>query len=448
MQRLFPSSKNFRPVSAAGALLVFLLFIAFGELFLSYQSNGLKSKQRMETISYASLLRARAERELNSLLYLNSGLGSYLVVRNNNIQAKEVNDILAVLYRSTSHVRNFGIAIGYRLMYVYPLKGNEKAIGLYYPDQPAQWPVIKRITESGKPVLAGPVQLVQGGSGLVYRVPLSISGKYWGLLSTVIDTDSFFNTIAEQSGDRRFEFAVRGKDGQGAHGDKVWGDMSVFGQPETFVQEIEIPGGTWSIGVKPKDSDIHNKYAVLVRLLSITLGGIISWMLYMLMRNRADLTNLAMYDQLTGLPNRHLLEDRARMAFARQQRTPGQLCALLFFDLDGFKGINDKFGHKAGDIVLSVTAERVKAIVRQNDTVARWGGDEFIILMENVTQNVIDAYMLRLRERIEVPIEFEGQLLKVGVSIGYAIHAETSGDLDDMLKMADKRMYEDKSRRK
>ena len=234
MHRIFPSSENVRPISFIGAVFVFFLFIAFGEMFLSYQSNELKNQQRMQTISYASLLRARAERELNSLLYLNSGLGSYLVVRNKNIQAKEVNDILAVLYRSSRHVRNFGIAIGYRLTFVYPLKGNEKAIGLYYPDQPAQWPVIQKIVESGKPTLAGPVQLVQGGSGLIYRVPLFISGKYWGLLSTVIDTESFFKTVSEEVGDSRFEFAVRGKDGLGVRGDKVWGDMALFGRSETF----------------------------------------------------------------------------------------------------------------------------------------------------------------------------------------------------------------------
>ena len=448
MNKIFPSSENAHPVPLIGAALVLLLFVAFGEMFLSFQGNEAKHKQRMETISYTALLRARAERELNSLLYLNSGLGSYLVVRNNDIQPKEVNDILAVLHRSSAHIRNFGIAIGYRLTFVYPLKGNEKAIGLYYPDQPAQWPLIRNIIFSGKPALAGPVQLVQGGSGLIYRVPLSISGKYWGLLSTVIDTDSFFKTISEEVGDSRFEFAVRGKDGQGVLGDMVWGDKTLFGHDETFVQEIDIPGGAWSIGVRPKEDVLQDRYTLLVRLLSATLGGIIAWMLYTLIRNRADLASLAMYDQQTGLPNRRLFEDRARMAFARQRRSPDKVCALLFLDLDGFKGINDQFGHKAGDAVLSATAERIRSVLRQNDTVARWGGDEFIILLENVTQDAIEAYMHRLRDKIESPIEFEECRLKVGVSIGFAICSETSGSLDDILKVADKRMYADKHLRR
>lgn len=448
MLRLFPTVGNIRLISLTGATLVFLLFVAFGELFLSYQGSELKNKQHMETIAHASLLRARVERELNSLLYLSSGLGSYLVVRNDSIRAKEINDILAVLYRSSRHIRNFGVAIGLRLTFVYPLKGNEKAIGLYYPSQPRQWPVISRIIDSGKPALAGPVQLVQGGSGLIYRVPLFIAGKYWGLLSTVIDTESLFMPISEEFGDHRFEFAVRGKDGQGASGEMVWGDVALFADKATVMQEVEVPGGTWAIGVRAKGNGIHSGYAAAVRLLSLLLGGIIGWMLYQLIRNRADLAHLAMYDQLTGLPNRYLFEDRVRMALARQRRAPGQVCALLFLDLDGFKEINDNFGHKAGDIVLSEAAERARSIVRQNDTVARWGGDEFIILIENATQSAVDNYMQRLREKIEMPIDCDGVQLTVGVSIGYVMYSETSGDLDEMLKMADHRMYADKNRRK
>ncbi|MBU1777632.1 MAG: GGDEF domain-containing protein, partial [Gammaproteobacteria bacterium] len=150
----------------------------------------------------------------------------------------------------------------------------------------------------------------------------------------------------------------------------------------------------------------------------------------------------------TGLPNRNLFEDRVRMAFARQKRTPGQQCALLFLDLDGFKEINDNYGHRVGDLVLSISAERARNLMRQNDTVARWGGDEFIVLIENATQAAVDSYMRRLRERIEQPIDCDGTELKVGVSIGNVMYDETSGDLDEMLKMADHRMYADKDRRK
>lgn len=448
LQRIFPTTKNVRPIAQVLALCVFFLFISFGEMLLRYQESELRSKSHLETVSYASVLRARTERELNALLYLNSGLGSYLEVRHNSLQPRELNDILAVMYRGSHHIRNFAIAVGYRLTYVYPVKGNERAVGLNYPDHPDQWVVIKRIVETGKPVLAGPIKLVQGGNGLAYRVPLYISGKYWGLLSMVIEMDSLFHAISDVNDIEHFEFAVRGKDAAGAEGDAVWGDLTLFADHDVVTQTIEVPGGSWVIGVRPRNDIFQNRFNLPVRVVSVLLGAMFAWMLYLLVRNRADMAHLAMYDQLTGLPNRHLFEDRVRMVFARQKRNPEQVCALLFFDLDGFKEINDRYGHKAGDAVLRETAERVSQAVRENDTVARWGGDEFIILLENATQEAVNSYITRLREKIGVPVEFEGEALKVGVSIGYALHTDTESDLDAMLKTADKRMYEDKSLKK
>jgi diguanylate cyclase (GGDEF)-like protein len=447
-----PRSAKFRLVSRlyalASAVVVFVLILGIGEVFLRTQTQEAEDAARIEAISRAATLRARVERELNALLFISSGLGGYLVVRNDRIQAKEVNDILSVLYRNARHVRNFGIAVGYRLTYVYPLAGNEKAIGLHYPDQAEQWPMIRRIVESGTPALAGPLELVQGGSGLVYRVPLSIDGRYWGLLSTVIDADSFFKAIFAESAENPHEFAIRGKDGLGMKGDAIWGDMGLFARPGTVIQEIEIPGGHWIIAVGPKTSAYQRNLSLVVRLISIVLGGLIAWMMHMLMRNRSELADLAMYDALTGLPNRHLMEDRTQMALARQRRHPEQLCAMLFFDLDGFKDINDRHGHKAGDAVLRATAERARATVRRNDTVARWGGDEFIVLLEEVSQGALDTLQQRLRDEIEAPIEFEGLTLRVGVSIGVAIYPDNGANLDDMVKIADRGMYLDKTRRK
>jgi diguanylate cyclase (GGDEF)-like protein len=448
LQKLFPTTKNVRPIALILALGVFVIFIAFGEILLRYQDNVLRSKLHLETVSYASILRARTERELNSLLYLNSGLGSYLEVRHNSIQPRELNEILAVMYRGSHHIRNFAIAVGYRLTYVFPVKGNEKAIGLNYPDHPDQWKAIKHIIDTDQPVLAGPINLVQGGRGLAYRVPLYISGKYWGLLSMVVDMDSLFHTISEVSDIEHFEFAVRGKDATGAGGEAVWGDMALFADKDVVTQTIEVPGGSWVIGVNPRNDTFKSRFDTPVRVVSVLLGILFAWMLYQLVRNRADMAHLAMYDQLTGLPNRNLFEDRVRMVFARQKRNPEQVCALLFFDLDGFKEINDQFGHKAGDAVLRETADRASRAMRENDTVARWGGDEFIILLENATQEAVYTYITRLREKIGVPVEFEGATFNVGVSIGYALHTDTESDLDAMLKMADKRMYDDKSLKK
>lgn len=178
------------------------------------------------------------------------------------------------------------------------------------------------------------------------------------------------------------------------------------------------------------------------------LAFIAAWMMYLLIRSRSDLAALAMYDQLTGLPNRHLLEDRAEIVFARHKRRPEQNCAILFLDLDGFKSINDQYGHKAGDAVLLEVASRASEIVRESDTVARWGGDEFIVLMDEIEHDMLNSMIERLRAEIETPILFEGQSLHVGVSIGVSLCPAQGASLEHVLKTADQHMYAEKLRRK
>lgn len=233
-----------------GAAVLFILIIALGELFLNNRVAEEEEEHFRDSVAFSAKLRAQVESELNSLLYLSSGLGSYLVVRNNDLQSGEVNDILSVLHKSNGHIRNFGIAVGYTIRYIYPHAGNEGAIGLHYPDHPEQWGMVKRITESGAPALAGPVDLVQGGTGLIYRVPLYIDKRYWGLLSTVIDLDSFAEVISAGVDRTRFEYAIRGKDGEGLKGNMVLGEAALFDQPDAFIQEISIPGGKWVVAVR------------------------------------------------------------------------------------------------------------------------------------------------------------------------------------------------------
>lgn len=443
--KLFIRSHKLGLVSGVG---IFLLIILTSEMFLHNRADGEKKEQFRDSLNYSSKLRAQVERELNSLLYLNSGLGSYLIVRNDNLQQKEVNDILGVLYKSGGHIRNFGIAVGYTIKYVYPHAGNEGAIGLHYPDHPEQWKVVKRCIDNKAPVLAGPIDLVQGGRGLIYRVPLYIDTKYWGLLSTVIDLDSFEKSISVGDDHSEFEFAIRGRDGDGEHGEMVMGRKELFLESDLITQHIDVPGGSWTIAVRSIKDGGSTQVTTLLRVLFYFLALVAAWMMYMLIRSRTDLANLAMYDQLTGLPNRHLLEDRAELAFARQQRRPEQQCAVLFLDLDGFKAINDKYGHKAGDAILLAVAHRLSSIVRGNDTVARWGGDEFIVLLENINEETLQLLMKRIRDEIEAKVKFEDHYLQVGVSIGVAICPKTGGDLDQILKMADQQMYDEKRQRK
>jgi diguanylate cyclase (GGDEF)-like protein len=155
---------------------------------------------------------------------------------------------------------------------------------------------------------------------------------------------------------------------------------------------------------------------------------------------------MAMHDLLTGLPNRVLLNDRLQQALVAAKREDVQ-CALMFLDLDKFKLVNDTLGHDVGDQLLKQVAARMQACVRESDTVARIGGDEFIVLLRTV-DDAPDAVSVaeKIRAALGHPFELAGQQLTISCSIGVALYPEHGHDGVELSKNADIAMYQAKDR--
>jgi diguanylate cyclase (GGDEF)-like protein/PAS domain S-box-containing protein len=162
-----------------------------------------------------------------------------------------------------------------------------------------------------------------------------------------------------------------------------------------------------------------------------------------LAESRAQLERAAQYDSLTGLPNRNLLGDRLEQALARARRNR-QLISLFYLDLDRFKEINDALGHAAGDALLKAFAERLNACVRETDTVARVGGDEFIILLEDVREDAAArAVADKIIDAMRREFHLEPKALRSTTSIGIAFtRGDTTGE--GLMKQADAALYEAK----
>ncbi|ALL68958.1 diguanylate cyclase/phosphodiesterase with PAS/PAC sensor [Paraburkholderia caribensis MBA4] len=159
-------------------------------------------------------------------------------------------------------------------------------------------------------------------------------------------------------------------------------------------------------------------------------------------RDNERLSRLATHDTLTGLPNRMLLEERIAHAISRAKRT-GNKIAVMFGDLDGFKAVNDARGHKVGDDVLKVVAERLKTRVRESDTVARLGGDEFVIVIEDIDDlQRVDAIARSLVASIGQPVKVDGCDAHVTLSIGISVYPDDGVDAEQLLERGDCAMYE------
>ena len=158
-----------------------------------------------------------------------------------------------------------------------------------------------------------------------------------------------------------------------------------------------------------------------------------------------QLAHQAFHDPLTGLPNRALFMDRLEQAIARTARS-GRHAAALFADLDNFKDVNDSLGHEAGDRLLIAVAERLRGCLRNEDTLARFGGDEFVVLLEDATGGGVAVRLAeRLLECLAPPFSLAGERVFVSASIGVALHGPSDSDrVEVFLSRADAAMYEAK----
>lgn len=164
---------------------------------------------------------------------------------------------------------------------------------------------------------------------------------------------------------------------------------------------------------------------------------------YAIERKRAEerLTYLAQYDQLTGLVNRTLFRDRLIQAMARSKRLQQPL-GLMLLDLDQFKPVNDTMGHNVGDQLLKAVAERLQECVREVDTVARMGGDEFTIILEGLTcEEDITLVAQRITISLAEPFHLGEHRALIGVSIGITVYPTDDHEIDELLKHADAAMY-------
>lgn len=172
------------------------------------------------------------------------------------------------------------------------------------------------------------------------------------------------------------------------------------------------------------------------------MSGLIAAAMFNAMRNdESELFHKATHDSLTGISNRSLFYDRLRQKLSQALRKHEEF-GIISLDMDGLKEINDNYGHRAGDAAIKEVALRINSTLRESDTVSRLGGDEFGIIVANVTdRNGLTSLIQRLDREIAKPFEFEGQKVTLRASIGYALFNEDGTELDVLIEKADKSMY-------
>jgi diguanylate cyclase (GGDEF)-like protein len=222
--------------------------------------------------------------------------------------------------------------------------------------------------------------------------------------------------------------------------DRLSGGRLVF-LGATMVVAPVVGGGRQVLGL-PADG-------LLIAIGTVAVAPFVMLRIHRLARQREAaeraLIHQATHDPLTGLPNRAELLMRLAAALAREQLTGRLGVVLLFCDLNGFKLVNDRLGHAAGDRLLAEVASRLRAGVRAGDTVARYGGDEFLVLCDNGSAATVERLRALIDHALSAPIELGGEQVRVGASVG-AVTSDGIADADELIRRADEAMYVAKQR--
>jgi diguanylate cyclase (GGDEF)-like protein len=257
--------------------------------------------------------------------------------------------------------------------------------------------------------------------------------------------------------------AVIGKDGRVVATNEAWRKDERAGVGETLsslagaqqaaaeiVDEAVdrvLNAGTPSVELELPEAGPDGRRWSLLHLARLPRGGAVASQVDVTRSHEVlDLVSAsAVRDPLTGLPHRALIEDRIESALARSERG-SSVPAVLFLDLDHFKAVNDEHGHQVGDQVLAAVARRVSAVLRASDTCGRWGGDEFVVVVDLEPDRVevdLGLVLERICATVASPIEVEGILVEIGLSVGAVIVAP--GDTGaELTAMADRAMYDAK----
>lgn len=419
---------------------------------LSWRAGELKREndlnlQKTEIQAELANFRSQLETKLNYSVALVKGLAVDLVIRE-DMQPEQFAQIAQELSRANPAQRNLSLAPSFIIRDVYPVQGNEQSIGLNLLLEPTQKAAVYRAIQLDDVVLAGPYDLKQGGQGVTVRMPVWAKKegvlRLWGAVSVTLD----FPKLMEEAGLARLEqsmkVSLRGRDATGPAGEFFLGAENAVAI-DAVRTPIFVPGGSWLMSAQPVNGFRAQSWW-------LTSAGIIGMLIsifsalatYRILSDRSRIRHLADHDSLTQLPNRRqaLSDLYAMMQRSKRSHEP---FAVLSIDLDGFKPINDEYGHDAGDEVLQTIAKRLQASVRAGDTVARMGGDEFIVLIDDhkvKDENHLLAYAARMRDILSQPIQItQGAKVYVGASIGMAAYPLHAKEVVGLMREADQAMY-------
>lgn len=385
---------------------------------------------------------------INDNSVLLSGFSAYIEAFD-EYRDKEVYTYLDRLIKENGEIlNNVAIVQNTTIKWNYPLEGNENTIGIDMLTVKGQAEDFMEVKDNLRKDFSGPVELIQGGTGYVIRIPIIKNNSYWGVASMVLREDKLIELFDSYALENNLEVTLLRNNPE----ETLICGTDCCDDKNSIRFEREILGQEIIYCVKPIANTMLDRtpYFIIIFLSGLIIVAYIIYQSYLFFKRYEDtihknfiLKSSVVRDKLTGSYNRAYLDIslEEEMKFANENKIA---VSLIYLDIDNFKNINDTYGHSSGDIVLKEFARAIKEVVRNRDVFARWGGDEFAILMPGT--DILGAKIAAEKVRTAIEnIEYrEAGVLSASIGIAEYSLGESA---DDWFKRADKALYKAKVNR-
>ena len=444
---MFESIKRYKRTAFIVFTVTFWLSAIYAiDFYSDLNSEHLTKQHQKAVLKEVALARAKIESSIYKEVSLADALTTLLMTNPNNT-LNHWDRVANKLISNASYIRNIGLSPNDIITHIYPLKGNEAAIGLDFRTLPSQYDVVMHTRDSGQVYLDGPVTLVQGGKAVIARFPVfldyPINSSYWGGASVVLN----FDDIIHQSG-------LLNIDGTEVALKRVQldGSETVFlGEPTLFEKADELipiflPQVEWILAVKslntPSPTSIFQSFQHIWSL-GLIASGILYIAFILLFRAYALAHSASIRDELTNLHNR-----RYFFQFLNRLLTKNSSDFILYsIDLNDFKNVNDRYGHDAGDYLLKHIGRILTSLTPKGACLARVGGDEFALLIPQQSERIeAESFALKLELTVSSQtMTWKHQDLTGSLSIGYVCYDKNAPEsMENLLTSADHNMYNHK----
>lgn len=422
------------------SILIFSVFLFLEE---RYHLENEKERALYIAKSYATTLSASIN-NASSMLYMMEAL----VIQGDG-HVESFDHVAQDIIKNYPFTRNIILAPDGIIRFIYPLESEGLVLGQNILENPNK----KVETEKSQKKLLtilGPMPLIQGGLGLVARLPIWGGPKhrhFWGMACLTMN----FPALIEQT-----EISQLEKQG---YAYMLWrynpertekqslAHSLMEAKAKPLEYEIKLPNALWVLSIAPIKGWTSTNW-LLVRcivgificlLLTVLTGAVCA-----LLNKKRLLESISRTDALTQLPNRLRFSEYSDEALLHATRHK-RILAVCFIDMNGFKRINDTFGHNTGDALLSNFAQRFAPLLRKHDFLARIGGDEFALLLEEDTEETLRTHLELLLNQLYDPVSIDGETHMLSLSIGVSLYPKDSYRMATLLRQADEAMYHAKS---